>query len=123
MSTILDFGLSVEFEGDKKYYETYIITGSLAWMPLELLESYNERSRIKYTQEGDVYSLGIVFLEIIERKAPQYPPSFCYESNTLVFEELCPDFLKDLIRSCLSIDPSNRPTSQKILEIILNGEY
>ena len=79
--------------------------GTVAWSAPEMLKQEGERS---ITPRADVYSFGIVLLEMITRKPPEL------NGPRVVPSEVSPK-LRTLIEKCLSVDPSARPPMSEIV--------
>ena len=102
-------------------YLTTTQPGTVLYMPPEALCDKETR----FTDKGDVFSLGVVMLEV----ATQEPPSCSMFEISTVPEvdrrakdlSKVPDDhpLKALIRACLKDDPKERPTIGEVLVLLL----
>ena len=110
-----DFG-QAKFRPSDIQYLTTTQPGTVLYMPPEALRDKETR----FTDRGDVFSLGVVMLEV----ATQEPPSCSMFGIGIVLEverrakdlSKVPDDhpLKALIRSCLKDDPKKRPTIEEV---------
>ena len=115
--------------------------GSERYMAPELFESnldIEERKEPYECDKVDLWAMGIVFLNIVFHKNPfkvanQTDKSFCYfaanrEALFDVFSTMAYDFFQ-VLRYCLTIDPSNRSLSKmrreldNLMEYTLDDEY
>jgi serine/threonine protein kinase len=109
LSYITDFGLCKPVsENDPEN-----IYGVIPYMAPETL------SRGEYTQVSDIYSLGMVMLEVLT----SYPPYYNIPHNANLVMEICkglkpeikceiPQFLKEIMEKCWNFEPLNRPTAE-----------
>ncbi|RHZ78319.1 hypothetical protein Glove_166g13 [Diversispora epigaea] len=85
--------------------------------------------RGEYTQASDVYSFGMIMLEILTSYPPYYNTphdinlimSICKGQKPEIKYEI-PRLLRDLMERCWDSDPHNRPTAKE-LETELNEYY
>jgi len=113
---ITDFGLSKwSFKLQQKGNEL----GPIKWMAPEAIKFS------RYSKASDVYSYGVTLWEIIARSKPF--PGVTIEvaaekiaNGTLRFTvpPECPTPIGDIMRSCLSFDPNQRPSFDSILETL-----
>lgn len=109
--------------------------GSERYMAPELFETnldINERKKPYLCSAIDLWSMGIVFLNIVFSKNPftvanQSDKSFCYFASNRealfdIFSTMSLDFFQ-LLRHCLTIDPSNRNLSKMKLELTNLSSY
>lgn len=75
---------------------------------------YSRNYDIPPTKEGDIYSLGCIMYYIFSGNI--YDRDIRSFTNAEIF--IMVDDFKDILISCLSEDPSNRPTCKKILETL-----
>ena len=120
IAKIGDFG-QAKFRPSDIQYLTTTQPGTVLYMPPEALRDKETR----FTDIGDVFSLGVVMLEV----ATQEPPSCSMFGIGIVSEvdrrakdlSKVPDDhpLKALIRVCLKDDPKERPTIEEVhLELL-----
>jgi serine/threonine protein kinase len=111
LSYITDFGLCKPVsENDPEN-----IYGVIPYMAPETL------SRGEYTQVSDIYSLGMVMLEVLT----SYPPYYNIPHNANLVMDICkglkpeikceiPQFLKEIMEKCWNFKPPNRPTAEEL---------
>ncbi|RHZ67608.1 hypothetical protein Glove_300g12 [Diversispora epigaea] len=117
LSYITDFGLCkpVTKNDPEKIY------GVIPYMAPETL------SRKEYTQASDIYSFGMIMLEVLT----SYPPYYNVPHNTNLVMDICkgrkpeikykiPRFFKEIMEKCWNFEPPNRPTAKE-LESQLNS--
>ncbi|RHZ86501.1 hypothetical protein Glove_50g100 [Diversispora epigaea] len=108
---IIDFGscIPVSENDPEKIY------GVIPYMATETL------SRGEYTQKSDIYSFGMIMLEVFN----SYPPYYNIPHDENLVKMICdglkpeikceiPQLLKNLMEKCWSADPSNRPTAEEL---------
>ncbi|RHZ68628.1 hypothetical protein Glove_294g112 [Diversispora epigaea] len=109
-SYITDFGLCkpVSQNDEEKIY------GVLPFMAPETLNG-------EYTQASDIYSFGMVMLEVLTSYPPYYNIPHDEKLAMLICEGhkpeiMCeiPQLLKDLMEKCWNINPFNRPTAKEL---------
>jgi len=110
---VSDFGLSNLIGDDPKDDKDGQVFGPLKWMAPESLREK------KYSSKSDVWSFGVVCVEVLTRKAP-YPTQTTKEfaakarSKIMTPEGDIPSDtnvdLKTLIVSCFAVAPDERPT-------------
>eukprot|EP01119_Soliformovum_irregulare_P001719 TRINITY_DN1146_c0_g1_i1.p1 TRINITY_DN1146_c0_g1~~TRINITY_DN1146_c0_g1_i1.p1 ORF type:complete len:766 (-),score=186.35 TRINITY_DN1146_c0_g1_i1:107-2404(-) len=116
---VSDFGLSrVSTSGDNNTVFTSADVGPIKWMPIESLR-YRQ-----FSTKSDVYAFGVTCIEILTRRDP-YPEINLLEFSMRVLAEGLhlrdsipmdvPRPLRELILSCLSDLPEQRPSFQDIL--------
>ncbi|RHZ80383.1 hypothetical protein Glove_136g1 [Diversispora epigaea] len=111
LSHITDFGLCkpVSENDPEKIY------GVIPYMAPETL------SRGEYTQASDIYSFGMIMLEVLT----SYPPYYNIPHNENLAIDICkglkpeikceiPQFFKEIIKKCLNFEPLNRPTAEEL---------
>ncbi|RHZ51812.1 hypothetical protein Glove_469g29 [Diversispora epigaea] len=97
------------------------IYGIIPYMAPETL------SRGEYTQASDIYSFGMVMLEVLT----SYPPYYNIPHNENLAMDICkglkpeikceiPQFFKEIMEKCWNFEPFNRPTAKEML-FQLNG--
>ncbi|RHZ80816.1 hypothetical protein Glove_132g290 [Diversispora epigaea] len=108
---ITDFGLCkpVSENDPEKIY------GVISYMAPETL------SRGEYTQASDIYSFGMVMLEVLT----SYPPYYNIPHNENLVMKICeghkpeikceiPQTLKEIMEKCWNFEPLNRPTAEEL---------
>ena len=121
---ICDFGTTAKLynQGIKEYH--YV--GALQWVPPEIFDNQ------PYTTSSDIYSLAIIFWELLHREAPY--ADFDFTNNEEIFKKnvkldvrptISMDLLSsedtffnhfiELIRLCWHSNPSNRPSISTII--------
>ncbi|RHZ78699.1 hypothetical protein Glove_157g77 [Diversispora epigaea] len=110
-SYITDFGLCKPVtENDPEN-----IYGVIPYMAPETL------SRGEYTQASDIYSFGMVMLEVLT----SYPPYYNISHDVNLIMDICkglkpeikceiPQFLKEIMEKCWNFEPLNRPTAEEL---------
>ncbi|RHZ48146.1 hypothetical protein Glove_557g30 [Diversispora epigaea] len=111
LSYITDFGLCKPVtENDPEY-----IYGVIPYMAPETL------SRGEYTQASDIYSFGMVMLEVLT----SYLPYYNIPHNENLAMNICeglkpeikceiPQFLEEIMKKCWSFEPLNCPTAKEL---------
>jgi serine/threonine protein kinase len=111
LSYITDFGLCKPVtENDPEN-----IYGVIPYMAPETL------SRGEYTQASDIYSFGMVMLEVLT----SYPPYYNIPHNENLAMGICeglkpeikceiPQFLKEIMEKCWNFEPFDRPTAKEL---------
>ncbi|RHZ84529.1 hypothetical protein Glove_79g13 [Diversispora epigaea] len=108
---ITDFGLCkpVSENNPEKIY------GVIPYMAPEIL------SGEKYTQASDIYSFGMVMLEVLTSYPPYY--NIPHNKNLVmnIFKGVKPEIkceipqsLKEIMENCWNLEPLNRPTAKKL---------
>ncbi|RHZ81864.1 hypothetical protein Glove_117g73 [Diversispora epigaea] len=117
---ITDFGLCKpvsENNSDK-------IFGIIPYMAPETL------SRGEYTRASDIYSFGMVMLEVLT----SYPPYYNIPHNENLAMGICeglkpeikceiPQFLKEIMEKCWKFEPLNRPTAEELRSQLFEFSY
>ncbi|RHZ88202.1 hypothetical protein Glove_25g52 [Diversispora epigaea] len=111
LSYITDFGLCkpVSENDPEKIY------GVIPYMAPETF------LRGKYTQKSDIYSFGMVMLEVLT----SYPPYYNSSHDANLVMEICkgckpeikceiPQFFKEIMEKCWNFEPRNRPTAKEL---------
>ncbi|RHZ86291.1 hypothetical protein Glove_52g96 [Diversispora epigaea] len=111
ISYITDFGLCkpVTKNDPEKIY------GVIPYMAPETL------SRGEYTQASDIYSFGMIMLEVLT----SYPPYYNVPHDTNLVMNICkgrkpeikyeiPRFFKEIMEKCWNFEPHNRPTAKEL---------
>lgn len=119
---ILDFGLA-RAQNFTKLTETGHLFGTVAYMPPE----YVFHSQV--TIEGDLYSLGVIFYEMVTHQKP-----FDGDSTMEMLKEIfnhdpiqpidaAPDLpveVNDLILQLMAEDPDDRPSAKEVHDLLLH---
>ncbi|RHZ73030.1 hypothetical protein Glove_233g24 [Diversispora epigaea] len=108
---ITDFGLCkpISENDPEKIY------GVIPYMAPETL------SRGEYTQASDIYSFGMVMLEVLT----SYPPYYNIPHDANLVIKICegnkpeikckiPQFFKEIMEKCWNFEPLNRPTAKEL---------
>ncbi|RHZ46819.1 hypothetical protein Glove_606g180 [Diversispora epigaea] len=108
---ITDFGLCkpITENNPEKIY------GVIPYMAHEIL------SRGEYTKASDIYSFGMVMLEVLT----SYPPYYNIPHNENLVNEICkglkpeikceiPQFLKEIMEKCWNFESLDRPTAAEL---------
>ncbi|RHZ78936.1 hypothetical protein Glove_154g30 [Diversispora epigaea] len=111
LSYITDFGLCkpVTENNPENIY------GVIPYMAPETL------SRGEYTQASDIYSFGMVMLEVLT----SYQPYYNIPHDATLAKDICeglkpeikceiPKFLKEIMEKCWNFEPLNRPTAEEL---------
>ena len=88
----------------------------------------SEKSQLKFGKEGDIWSLGVMFFEILTKdfKKPLYIECFKNEKSfhEMIKEEIqligFPDEISTLIVQMLKRKPTERPDTKEILKILVS---
>eukprot|EP01130_Rhizamoeba_saxonica_P003821 TRINITY_DN1583_c0_g3_i2.p1 TRINITY_DN1583_c0_g3~~TRINITY_DN1583_c0_g3_i2.p1 ORF type:complete len:605 (-),score=123.16 TRINITY_DN1583_c0_g3_i2:142-1956(-) len=113
---LADFGFSAQLTQDRAKRTSII--GTPYWMPPEMIQGE------EYGTKVDIWSLGIMIMEMAEGEPPymDYPPLRALFLITtkgipnLKKPKLWSDDMKDFLTKCLTVEPSNRPTSNEMLD-------
>jgi serine/threonine protein kinase len=114
---ITDFGYGAQLGGGAGQDKRASVVGTTYWMAPEVVKGKD------YTCKVDVWSLGIMALEMIEGEPPYINESML-RALFLIASKGCPDFrdpdgmseeFKDFIRSCTVMDADQRPSSTQLL--------
>lgn len=113
---LTDFGFSAKLNSSDGKRATMV--GTPYWMAPEVIK------REKYTNAIDIWSLGIMVIEMIEGEPPYLDEEplkalFMIASNgtpELSNPDQCSVQLKHFLSSCLELDPNERGTAKKLLE-------
>jgi len=116
---LADFGFIAQLNDKRKYRRT--IVGTPYWMAPELIDGY------PYGKEVDVWSLGIMVMEMAEGLPPYYQHK-AKKATALISQQGAPPlrnqkrWSEDLIKflnGCLIYNPIERPTVSQLLEYSL----
>ena len=97
-----------------------IATRNWRYSAPELMEQLFTQEFATGTTYSDVYSLGVLFWEMVTHKAPFRDDSHeqiiikKYQSIHEKIPSECPSFLKQVIEACWNNDPSKRPSAQAL---------
>jgi serine/threonine protein kinase len=121
---ISDFGMSRKLEDDKEATEQSEGVVPLKWMSPEALREK------KFSQKTDVWSYGIMLLEVVTRAEP-YPKMTPVETALAVAGEQklrpkaprdCPPVIASVVRKCVRTNPDDRPAMKDILRTFTKAE-
>ncbi|CAK4128024.1 unnamed protein product [Aphanomyces euteiches] len=123
---LTDFGISKE---DIQATMT-VGVGTFRWMAPEVIQSQN------YTTAADIYSFGVVLSEFSTHHLPYEdltnPSNGQPMGDTSImvkvvagelqptFTSDCPEWIHDLARQCIALDPKDRPTAAQVAHRILS---
>lgn len=117
---LLDFGLA-RSESLTRLTETGEILGTINYLPPERI------SRQEYSAASDIYSLGVVFYEMVTLEKP-FPGEVPIDIIKQIFEKEpiapnkfrpeVPRELNGIILEMMNKDPGKRPSEQALLEIV-----
>jgi serine/threonine protein kinase len=113
---ITDFGLARPIDRDKSTGE---VKGQVVFIPPERLKDKDERGQ--FTEQGDVYSLGVILWELTAGKPPFQGMSF-YEVPRAVLEgkrekpvDGTPKWYQGIYTKCWTADPEDRPNTDRVV--------
>ncbi|KAL2629505.1 hypothetical protein R1flu_014191 [Riccia fluitans] len=129
---VSDFGLAKLLDGDESHVST-IVAGTFGYLAPEYLNSG------RATEKGDVYSYGVVLLELLSGKRPTDLSlvekglnlvgwvSSCISENRVkdFFDPKCTGAHKESMENvlqvaimCIAADPANRPTMEQVVQML-----
>lgn len=117
---VCDFGLSRVLDNENQEIVTRTM-GTVTHQPPELFSADPEKCRL--TQKADVYALGIIIYHVITAKLPWARMSQAQvvlnvaRGGKLQLPEGIPGCMLDLYNSCLALEPQDRPSFFKVLEL------
>lgn len=112
---VIDFGFCAQLENTNEKRRTF--AGSPYWLSPEII------TRKAYDTKTDIWSLGILIIEMLEG-APPYLNEAPFKAIYLIalrgkpdiaYEKLSPE-LADFLDKCLNVDPEARATATELLE-------
>ncbi|KII72836.1 TRAF2 and NCK-interacting protein kinase [Thelohanellus kitauei] len=116
---LVDFGSSIKVNPDDKITD---VVGTPFWMaPEVILCNYNEHA--SYCSKADIWSLGIVFIHLLDGRLPKFKPTQEPLNETLIDSSAIQKLPKtkrsrhciSLTRRFLILNPKQRPTVRDIL--------
>jgi len=112
MSRVMSSGLK---DGDAQKTKSNI--GPVKWMAPESLKDQS------YSPKSDVWMFGVTIWEIFAREPPyehvkagQVMIDVCTKGSTLQINPQWPAPIREVIRSCLDVDPAQRPTMKQLYD-------
>lgn len=114
---LTDFGITKQY-GDLETEKGRTFVGTLTYMSPERMEGEN------YSYTGDIWSLGVMLIELITGKFPFKASKDFFEVLNEISEQESPNVpdnghyskeLQDFIHRCLKKDPMERDTSHQLL--------
>jgi len=126
IAKVSDFGLSRQTDEEGLYISLNTANGPLKWMAPESL--YKK----VFSSKSDVWSFGVFCIEVCTRDRP-YPywnlVDFYREARSKIVTPVndipqdTPQLLVDLMKNCWNADPNERPSFERICEILQTGKY
>jgi serine/threonine protein kinase len=116
-----DYGMAVKINLDGQ--PTQIAVGDQAFMPLESFEFERLKSNNLELQKIDIFSIGLIlYLMMFGRPVPLTGQEWeQHRDPTILRQRLSPlhysERLKELVLSCLSVKPSERPTADQLQSV------
>jgi len=117
---ITDFGLTRIAPDDVMTQTQHV--GTFKYMSPESM------SRAHYTEKSDVWSYGIMIIELIEGVHPLKDITWVHEMHKMIITESleikiptnpkCPEILLELLKRCVKIEPNERPNFVVILAVM-----
>ncbi|KAG0703870.1 kinase-like domain-containing protein, partial [Suillus ampliporus] len=132
---VADFGLSLMFSeviSASQASWTSTLKGNLRWMAPELLRPREDGILARPSEQSDIYSFGGIMLQVLTNKIP-----YCHLSKDAAIilciarlkkpsRSLYPPLLDKywhFIEQCWSADPQERPSTERVDEMIRNEFY
>ena len=116
-----DFGLARETNHEVTMSSQ---KGTYQYMAPELIDT-NESNLAYYSRFADIYAYGMLVLEICTRKPPYTGMEFTYVVFHVAQGKLqplipcdCPDDLSIIMRQCWRLNPRQRPTIDRLLDVM-----
>ena len=111
---LLDFGLAKSLRQDVTVTEDHVVGGTVGYLSPEVLKG------AKPDLAADVYSLGVLFFEMLSGRMPflgETPAAILYKTvhevspslRDVVGDGVLPEGLVELVDACLDKDPTRRP--------------
>jgi len=119
---LADMGLARLYDREEQYQKTKTATMPLKWSAPELLKDK------KYSFQSDIWSYGIVSIEVLTRSLP-YPDlsplqaamGVAAGSVVPTIPSQTPDFFKGIFPKFFARDPRERPLTEEILLLFNNN--
>lgn len=122
---LIDFGIANKIQSNKTSVYKESIIGTADFMAPESFQRRHKledgKSVVKYNQKADIWSLGVILFNLVYGYSPfaawkdnfQKSMAICNETITFPHEE--DPLLVDVIKKCLTKDPTQRPTAADLL--------
>lgn len=118
---ITDFGLAKE--EDLSTSQTKGVGTLLFMAPERFNTEEEEENGTRYTNKVDVYSFGIILIFIVNDKYPTFNLKKVVTGVLPKLPENISKWVRELIISCLSFEPGNRPSFAEIFEIMKKNNF
>lgn len=116
---ISDFGLAKEEDLETSQSKG---VGTLRFMAPELFVE-DEDGNMKYTNKVDVYSFGITLFYVVTGSYPKFNMRNALNGVLPNLPDTIVSWVRELIVSCLSFEPENRPSFSEIFETLKANNY
>ncbi|KAG1752440.1 kinase-like domain-containing protein [Suillus paluster] len=132
---VADFGLSLMYSdiiSASQASWTSTLKGNLRWIAPELLGEREDGSPARPSEQSDIYSSGGIMLQVLTNKIPHYHLTndaaiiLCIaksEKPSRSRYPALPDQYWHIIEQCWSTDAQERPSTERVNEVIRNEFY